>query len=59
MLCRICGTGLALTSSSNFAQRYELRYRIDISDATNYSHFDSNYVEKIMLAPHHVLLDHL
>ena len=28
---------LALTCS-HFAQRYELRYRIDISDGNNYSH---------------------
>ena len=28
---------LALTSS-HFAQKYELRYRIDISDGNNYSH---------------------
>ena len=40
---------LALTSF-HFAQRYELRYRIDISDGNNYSHLDSNFVDKIMLA---------
>ena len=31
------GKLLALTCS-HFAQRYELRYRIDISDGNNYSH---------------------
>ena len=31
------GELLALTCS-HFAQRYELRYRIDISDGNNYSH---------------------
>ena len=40
---------LALTCS-HFAQRYELRYRIDISDGNNYSHLLLNFVGKIMLA---------
>ena len=40
---------LALTSS-HFAQRYELRYRIDISDGNNYSHLLLILLDKIMLA---------
>ena len=40
---------LALTCS-HFAQRYELRYRIDISDGNNYSHLLLILLRKIMLA---------
>ena len=40
---------LALTCS-HFAQRYELRYRIDISDGNNYSHLLLILLSKIMLA---------
>ena len=40
---------LALTCS-HFAQRYELRYRIDISDGNNYSHLVLILLRKIMLA---------
>ena len=40
---------LALTCS-HFAQRYELRYRIDISDGNNYSHLLQFLLRKIMLA---------
>ena len=40
---------LALTCS-HFAQRYKLRYRIDISDGNNYSHLLLFLLRKIMLA---------
>ena len=40
---------LALTCSQ-FAQRYELRYRINISDGNNYSHLVLILLRKIMLA---------
>ena len=40
---------LALTCS-HFAQRYELRDRIDISDGNNYSHLLLILLRKIMLA---------
>ena len=40
---------LALTCS-HFAQRYELRYRINISDGNNYSHLLLILLRKIMVA---------
>ena len=41
---------LVALTFSYFAQRYILRYRIDIFDGNNYSHIFYNFVGKIMLA---------
>ena len=47
--CAEFGELLVLTCF-HFAQRYELRYRIDISDGNNYSQILQFFVGKIMLA---------
>ena len=49
---------LALTCS-HFAERYDLKYRIDISGGNNYSHLLPIFVGKNNASTHHVPLDHL